>query len=251
MDAPQTGWTAIDEDADPLRALHGAEVGQGVRLSLEVGARDGAGTRAFRAFLDSDELGVTARPVMLGLHHAGAYPASNWLEVTDFADRLPVGGGEAEVPEGIDLRIIHALAELVPPGGHLMMEYDSPHRRSTARSLAQGVPPVATPLGGMMFAVGCGAAFVDCRDPWGESTGPRKLRGYRAADPEHEARRGAEMLRDLERFLATSSELDWDLQLKCRPLAEAAVTVLRSRLGVLAGAFILPDEAAAGEASSE
>ena len=100
----------------------------------------------------------------------------------------------------------------------------------------KGVPPVATPLGGMMFAAGCGVAFTDWRIAGGAAS-VRRLQGYRALDTEHEARRAPAMLADLERFMDHSVGLDWDLQLKCRPLAEAAITVLRSRLGVLARAF--------------
>ena len=53
----------------------------------------------------------------------------------------------------------------------------------------------------------------------------------------HEVSRAPLMLDELEWFMDHSADLDWDLQLKCRPLAEAAITVLRSRLGVLARAF--------------
>ena len=88
----------------------------------------------------------------------------------------------------------------------------------------------------MMFAAGCGVAFRDWRVA-GSSEGARRLQGYRAADIGHEARRAPETLAALERFMDTSAELDWDLQLKSRPLAEAAITVLRARLGVLASTF--------------
>jgi hypothetical protein len=160
--------------------------------------------------------------------------------VTHFRGRLPVPGGEVEVPEAIDLQVLTLLAGLVPAGGHLMMEYESESRRHTARALAQRVPPVATPLGALMFAAGCGVAFRDWYTAGGGAEGPRKLLGYRATSAEHEARRGRDMLAELDDFLAHSADLDWDLQLKCRPLAEATVTLLRSRLGILPAAFDLP-----------
>ena len=224
----------------PLSALDGVEVGQNVRLRVQVAPLGRAGSRPFRAFLDSSDLGVTLAPVFSALHHSGDAPAFNWIEVTDFAASVPVEGGDVEVPEGIDIQIMQALADLVPAGGHLIAEYASTHRRTTARALLQGVPPVATPLGGRMFAAGCGVALKDWRTAGSapeRGEGVRRLQGYRALDTAHEARRAPEMLADLERFMDTSAELDWDLQLKCRPLAEAAITVLRSRLGVLARAF--------------
>ncbi|MGE3961642.1 MAG: DUF1122 family protein [Dehalococcoidia bacterium] len=227
-------WRDAADAADtnhPLAALDAIEVGQGVRLRLQLGERH-HGTTAFRAFLDADDLGRTLAPVFAARHHAGA-AGESWVEVTDFAGHVPVAGGEVELPEGIDLQIVQALAGLVDAGGHLTMEYGSEHRRVTARALRQGVPPVATPLGGMLFAVGCGVAFTDL----GATEGRRELQGYRALDRAHEVVRAPAMLEDLEWFMDHSAELDWDLQLKCRPLAEAAITVLRSRLGVLARAF--------------
>lgn len=226
----EPGWLpAGAEPSHPLAALDAAEVGQGVRLSVELGPLSRGGARQFRAFLEAEDLGRTLEPVLLGLHHAGPHPGTNWVEVTDFRGHVPVTGGDVEVPEGIDVQIIERLAALVPPGGHLMMEYESAHRRVTARALAQRVPPVATPLGGMMFAAGCGVALRDWYAAEGGREGPRKLQGHRAVDVAHEQRRYPQVLADLERFLESSAELDWDLQVKCRPLAEATITVLRSR----------------------
>ena len=225
-------WRAISETPNhPVAALDGLEVGQGVRLSVEVGAAT-RGATPFRAFLESDDLGRTLAPVFTARHHAGD-GGDNWVTVTEFAGHVPVNGGDVEIPEGIDLQIIQGLAGLVGAGGHLTMEYASDHRRVTARALRQGVPPAATPLGGMLFAVGCGAAFTDL----GAVAGHARLQGYRALDTAHEVSRAPLMLDELEWFMDHSADLDWDLQLKCRPLAEAAITVLRSRLGVLARAF--------------
>jgi len=234
-------WLPASTEMDhPLSALEGAVVGQGVTLQVELAPLPGGRPRAFRAFLNSADLGPTLAPVVTGLHQSGSAPALNWVEVTHFAGSVPVEGGDVEVPEGIEMQVIQALADLVLPGGHLIAEYGSEHRRATARALRQGVPPVATPLGGMMFAAGCGVAFTDWRTAGAAdagSEGPRRLQGYRPADIDHEVRRAPEMLDELERFMDSSAELDWDLQLKCRPLAEAAITVLRARLGVLARAF--------------
>lgn len=223
----------LQGETDPALAaladLDGREVGQGVRLVVEVGPRSRMGARAYRAFLDAQELGRTLEPVITGLFHRGPHPTQNWVEVTEFRGQVPVAGGNVDVPEGIDVQIVESLASLVPPGGHLMMEYQSAHRRETARALAQGVPPVATPMGGMMYAAGCGVAFRDWYSADSGREGPRKLQGTRAVDHEHEVLRAPSMLAELEYFLAHSADLDWDLQVKCRPLAEATVTVLRSR----------------------
>ena len=234
---------AADLPGHPLAALDAAEVGQGVRLVVEVGprVRGSIASRWFRAYLDEATLGRTLEPVLTGIHHDHSVTSLAGVEVTDFRGNVPVAGGDVDVPEGIDLQIVEALAKLVPPGGALMMEYESAHRRSTARALAQRVPAAATPLGGLMFAAGCGMAFQDRHTAGGGRSGRRALAGYRAVSVEHEMARGPAMLTELDHFLGHSADLDWDLQLKCRPLAEAAITVLRVRLGAMPSAFQSPN----------
>ena len=157
----------------------------------------------------------------------------HWIEVTDYLDRPALSDGRfVEVPEGIELRIIQAIGALVPAGGQLMLEYDSASRSVTASALAAGVPPAATPLGGMMFAAGCGVAFRDHGRAAGGRAGRRKLRGFRAIDSDHERSRGLAMLTDLEVFMGRSKELDWLVQSQTRPIAEATITILRDRFDV-------------------
>ena len=156
-------WHALSTaPGHPLTTIDGVEVGNGVRLSIEIGPKSTVGSDYFRAFLVSDQLGRTAQPFLWGLINRGPYPGFNWVEVTDSTNRVPLEGGEGvEIPEGVDLQVVHALASLVPVGGHLMIEYDSAQRDITARALMATVPPVATPLGAMMFAAGCGVHFTD------------------------------------------------------------------------------------------
>ncbi len=230
----ETLWRAAAELPEhPLAAIDGAAVGEGVTLAVEIGPPNLAGVTRFRAFLVSDDLGRTADPVLRGLQHSGPSAAQQWVEVIDFNARIPLGDGRhVDVPEGIDLRIHARLAELVPAGGRLMVEYESEARSVTARALAAGVPPVATPLGGIIFAAGCGTAFRDRYSAGGGRQGRRKLLGFRAIDHEHEHRRGLEMLAELERFMNRSKHLEWVVQSQTRPIAEATITTLRARLGV-------------------
>lgn len=228
-------WRPVaGEPGHPLAAIDGAEVGNGVALRIDLGPKNHVGSDYFRAFLESADLGRTLEPIIFGMQNSGPYPGYNWVEVTHFQGRVPVEGGEVDIPPGIDQEIVRALTRLAPAGGHVMIEYDSPHRRMTARALALRVPPVATPLGSMMFDAGC-IAFRDWYIPEGGREGPRKLQGYIPVDEAHAERRGREMLADLERFLDRAAEIEWDVQALSRPLAEATLTVLRQRLGVPEG----------------
>lgn len=218
---------------EPLTALDGAVVGDDVTLSLQLGPRNSVGARYFRCYLVS-QLGTTTKPVVFGLQNSGPYPGYNWVEVIAYANLLtiapPDGGSTAvEVPAGVERRIFEALAALIPPNGHLMAEYDSPARTTTARALAARVPPLATPLGALLHATGCGDAFRDWYISEGGREGPRKLQGFRALDGDHAQRRGLEQLAALEAFLARPADLDWGIQALCRPLAQAAIDELRAR----------------------
>jgi hypothetical protein len=225
-------WQPVQSLPDhPMRAVNGAVVGNGVRLSIEIGPKSKVGSDYFRVILDTDS-GFTDEAVCSGLINRGPFPGFNWVEVTDFQGRLTLAGEAVQIPEGIDGNIVKTLGRLVPVGGHLMMEYDSPHRAITAKALSQRVPPVATPLGGMMFAANCGTWFTDWYISEGGREGPRKLQGFRAVDTEHAERRGREMLEGLEAFLGRAKDCDWDVQAACIPIAQATVTALRARLAV-------------------
>jgi hypothetical protein len=90
----------------------------------------------------------------------------------------------------------------------------------------------------MMFAAGC-IAFTDWYISEGGREGPRKLQGFMAVNDRHVQQRSREMLLDLEVFMERSRDLEWDLQAATRPLAEAAITVLRARLDLPEGPFLV------------
>ncbi|MDA0271611.1 MAG: DUF1122 family protein [Chloroflexi bacterium] len=224
-------WRPATETDHPLAAADLAPVGDGVRLLVEVGPRARSGATHFRAFLHAGGLGRTREAVLHGLHHAGRLPAQCWLEVTEVADRVPVDSGEVEVPEGIVAQLVLVLGRLVPPGGHLVMGYDAPHQYVTAQALAAGVPAAATPVGAMMFSAGCGVAFKDWPAGGGRE-GRRRLQGFRATDDDHAQRRAIDGLQAMEAFMERSKDLDWGIQIACRPLAEQVIGVLRERLNI-------------------
>ena len=218
-----------------MALIDGAAVGEQVSIHVEVGARTIAGHRRFRLWLEAAEHGRSLVPVLHGQHPV-AHDTLPWLEVTRFEQQVQMDSGTAvEVPAEIDRRIVAQLASLVPPGGHLMLEYDSPGRRMTARSLLAGVPAVATPLGAALFEAGCGVAVRDWGDALGGRAGARRLQGTRPLHPAHAEQRAREMLPTLRRFLAESGDLEWDIQAATRALAQEVAAALTQRLRLAAG----------------
>jgi len=182
----------------------------GRALVVLAGPQNRVGARYFRVFLDWGDglLGHTA--LMLGLLGRGHLPAYNWLEVSNVAPRLGPPGAPTELvlepePQGPAADLVHLLARLIPPGGHLMVEYDSPFGRSTARALDAGVPPAATPIGHLMFLAGCGDGFKDWAIAEGWTECPRKLQGYRALDQDHRRAMWRQLAGEMEAFLARSA----------------------------------------------
>ena len=102
---------------------------------------------------------------------------------------------------GLDQELLKRIADLIPPGGHMMIEYDSPGQRETARALELGIPPAATPLGYLLYAIGCGAGFRNWYFAEGGSEGPRKLQGYKPLNEEHGQKKARELAASLLEFI--------------------------------------------------
>ena len=224
-------WQPASERPDhPLAAIDGASLGGGLRLVVLLGPRSSVGSTYFRCMLDGPE-GPTSAPVIFGLQNSGPFPGFNWIEVLDYSDAPPLaaGGAQPVAPE-VERALFGQLASLVPAGGHLMAEYDSRPRASTARALAADVPPVATPLGALLFDLGCGVAFRDWYISEGGREGPRKLQGFRATNEEHARTRGLQTIAVLDAFLE-GARIAEDLRALTEPLARRVRDELRERYG--------------------
>ena len=222
---------AADTPDHTLAPLDGTDLGDGVTLDVRLGPRSAVGSTYFRCYLATPR-GRTTAPVVFGLQNSGPYPGFNWVEVLDYFASLPLdSGGTFEVTAEVERALFERLAGVVPPGGHFMAEYDSVARTLTARALSARVPPVATPLGALLFEVGCGVAFRDWYISEGGREGPRKLQGFRALNEDHARTRGLEAAEALDAFLADRGALAEDLREVTFPIAESVLGELRRRFG--------------------
>ncbi len=199
----QKTWISVSQEADhPLAALEGQPLAAG-RLRVELGPTSRFGARYFNLTLETAESHIGQRPVLRGLHHSGPLPSYNWIEVAETNDHIALpNGDQIELgTKGIE-ELFALLFAVLPPGGHLMVEYDSAQRAETAHALAHGVPAIATPLGGLLFRLGFGAHFKDWQIAEGGSEGPRKLQAYKPPSDDDAERWRREAARQLEAFLA-------------------------------------------------
>ncbi len=203
-------WSLPDEH--PVSALDALALGDCRTICL-LGPKNAVGSRYFQLFL-ADSAGQLAKGALaLGLHNSGPYPGFNWIEMIQYNEQptftpesdppLPrTGEGQGARVSGLDEALFEALSSLVPAGGHLMVEYDSPSHRATERILTLRYPAAASPIGSRLFAVGV-RSYRDWYISEGGREGPRKLQGFKPLNAEIAAEKTAALRTELEEILAS------------------------------------------------
>lgn len=184
----------------PIAALDGLMLGD-YRMIALLGPKNAVGSRYFRLFLADGAGRLADEPLALGLFGAGSYPAFNWVEMTQYQEQLDFGGTALNLwASGLDRPLFAALSALVPAGGHIMCEYDSPTHKATERILTLQYPPAASPIGYRMFEVGV-RSYRDWYISEGGREGPRKLQGFKPWNEEIAAEKTAALKAELSAAL--------------------------------------------------
>ncbi len=174
-------WSLSGEH--PLAALQDESLGS-FRLVLLLGPTNNVGSRYFQLLLTDADGRLSEEALALGLHNSGHFPAYNWLELTRYEPRPRFDHAARDLAEdNLDLELFRLLSRLVPPGGHIMVEYDSPSQRATERILTLGYPSATSPLGYRLFQVGC-RSYRDWYISEGGREGPRKLQAFKPLNKE-------------------------------------------------------------------
>lgn len=194
-------WTDARGSGHPVEQLDGKPIGD-ARLNIAIGPKTRFGAYYFRAVIHDKKKRVS-QPVLLALHHSGPYPSYNWIEIIDIKQAAIFPGSQGRTNINPQ-QVLGYLCELIPPGGHIMVEYESDQWTETRQGLGCGIPPVATQLGYMLFTAGCGIAFKDWHFAEGGIEGPRKLQGYKTLSEEHRRKRSKEMISELKAFVITT-----------------------------------------------
>jgi len=193
------------------------------RLALRI--TEGKKVDRFEISLVNAENRVS-KPFVEGRYFRGTELIKTWMEI-DYNPRAEFDGGAVDLPkESLDEALFKMLSELIPPGGHLTVKYLS--HRATAKGLAAGVPPPATPLGFLLWKAGF-RWFKDWYFPEGWMEGDQKLQGNKPLDEEHDKKRREEAAEELEQFLRKRGEAG-DLDVIYFELAEKVLKSIKSPL---------------------
>lgn len=170
------GWSPVGEH--PVAALDGLRLGEHTVIAA-LGPKNAVGSRYFQLFLADAQGRLAEDALALGLFGAGPFPAFNWVELTQYNESLTFGGETLDLWEaGLEPPLFAALSALVPAGGHMMVEYDSPTHRPTERILTLRYPQAMSPLGYLLFEAGA-RSYRDWYISEGGREGPRKLQAFK------------------------------------------------------------------------
>lgn len=153
---------------------------------------------------------LDGEPVVRLKHFAGRRSAgvAPWIEATVARDDEALAG-----------ELVRALADLLPPGGYLMVGYGDDE---TERGLKRRFPPVATPLGKALFDAGA-TWFKDWYYPEGWMEGGMKLQGNKPVSDEARRAHLAALHMEVEEWLRRAADTDDELVRRARRRAEAAL----------------------------
>ncbi|MFN3974559.1 MAG: DUF1122 family protein [Dehalococcoidia bacterium] len=150
----------------------------GGSLRVEAGPSNRIGALHFRLWWHAPTGEAAHPPVMEGLHHRGPHPATCWIEVVALPQAVEAGRLRLILEGEAQVGLFRLLGGLLPPGGHIMVEYEAPHRADTRHALEQGTPPEQTPLGRALVKAGFTGGFRDWYFAEGGREGPRKLQAF-------------------------------------------------------------------------
>ncbi|GEM_PF-1016276 len=158
-------------------ALEGFECGEGFFLSLQAKP---SRTRSGWVFFAADLVNLSGErsdsPFIHGVASSGGKGVKPWFDCR-IRPHLKFTDGQLLDARtlGFEQKLVNFLGELIPPGGHLMLDYESEGNEETFIGLVCGVPPIVTYLGYMMFCAGFRGRFKDWYFPEGGHEGVRKL----------------------------------------------------------------------------
>jgi hypothetical protein len=170
--------------ASTVHAIDGCLLG---RHSLKVTGVRPVRPRVGWLYVDIDlgapEGEISTTHLATGIVSGGGRGVKPWIECRIFPQ---VSFGHKRTIDaralGLEAGFINLLGSLIPPGGHLMIDYDSGGQDLAMAELVARVPPVCCHLGDLMFRAGFRGQFKDWYFSEGGHEGPRKLQANKSPD---------------------------------------------------------------------
>lgn len=154
----------------------------------------------FDLFL-SDENGHTSiDPIIKGKYFSGRGEFyKQWLElyynsIVKFDESIIIDLSNSE----LEKKIFGYLSDILPPGSHIMIVYQN--HKETRDGLAKGIPAPATPIGYLLWSVGC-TWFKDWYFSEGLLEGDLKLQGNKPLDMKSKKRNLIQIHNELKTFI--------------------------------------------------
>lgn len=189
-----------------------------------------------------DSRGALSRsPVLTGIVSGGGRGVQPWLECRFYPTvEFDNGAVDARSLE-IEAAVIARLGQLVPPGGHIMIDYETGGQEETFAELVLQVPPAATYLGALMLRAGFRGEFKDWYFSEGGHEGPRKLQGNKPSNPASARRSLQAHLRALRSFIRSRlppRRADAEIVARARRRAQMLIEELGHQPAAASGARV-------------
>ncbi|MDW7984314.1 MAG: DUF1122 family protein [Acidobacteriota bacterium] len=161
-----------------------------------------SGWRGFRIQWTHEDHPPAEPPLLWGIYSYGGRGVAPWADMAfHLRTACPACSQTWVVDDDTAIRLFQIWATLIPPYGHVAIEYESPGHHETLMSLQRGCPPVTTPIGFWTYMGGFRGGFKDWYISEGGHEGPRKLQANQAADADHAERVRQAMTADLQAFI--------------------------------------------------
>ncbi|WP_309492585.1 DUF1122 family protein [Candidatus Hecatella orcuttiae] len=207
------------------------------RLHVKAKQRSYVEQKYFELYILNGENQQAEPPLFRGIHSSGRASlwVKGWVDGEYFEQVAFPHGAKLHLTEsGLDVRLFKLLGSLIPLGGSLMVAYEmfwgkSQVHRETSLALKQGIPPLLTPLGYLLFQADCWIGIKDWYWPEGGMEGPPKLQGFKAPDEKTERKKTLDTIKMLENFLRRQPESISETESAARRLAEKILSRLLKR----------------------
>lgn len=152
---------------------------------------------------------VSNGPLLDGIVSGGGRGVAPWFECRLYPQVELASGKNLDArAEGLEAAAIDAIGEIVPPGGHIMVDYEHAGQEGTFAELNLRVPPAASHLGFLMFRAGFCGHFKDWYFSEGGHEGPRKLQANKPPDAAAARRARSAHRKELTAFIKREPPAD-------------------------------------------